>query len=151
MLRQPRAVALASWLSKGLGVPAGKIARLLGQLGLRITPGGVVQAVARAGRACRPTYQALAQGVRASPVVAPDETGWRVHVPRPLKERALRVCRAGDELHQLLGRAPTTTWLSGQLGMGEDEVLEGSAAMSSRMECHLIGSSASTVLVVSAI
>jgi transposase len=74
----PRAVALASWLSKGLGVPAGKIARLFGQLGLRITAGGVVQAVARTGRACPPTYQALAQGVRASPVVAPDETGWRV-------------------------------------------------------------------------
>jgi transposase len=74
----PRAVALGSWLSKGLGVAAGKIARLFGQLGLRITPGGVAQAVARASRACQPTYQALAQGVRASPVVAPDETGWRV-------------------------------------------------------------------------
>ena len=74
----PRAVALGSWLSKGLGVPAGKIARLFGQLGLRITPGGIVQAVARAGWACQPTYQALAQGVRASPVLAPDETGWRV-------------------------------------------------------------------------
>jgi len=33
----PRAVALAAWLSKGLGVPAAKIARLLGQLGLRVT------------------------------------------------------------------------------------------------------------------
>src|SRR4029453_6806118 len=62
------------------------------------------------------------------------DTSWRVHVPRPLKEQALRVCRAGDELHQLLGRAPTTTELSGQLGMGEEEVLEGSATMSSRME-----------------
>jgi transposase len=71
-------VALASWLSKALGVPAGKIARLFAQLGLHITPGGVVQAVARAGRACQPTYQALTDGVRASPVVAPDETGWRV-------------------------------------------------------------------------
>jgi hypothetical protein len=59
-------------------VPAGKIARLFGQLGLRITPGGVVQALARAGRACQPTHQALVQGVRASPVVTPDETGWRV-------------------------------------------------------------------------
>ena len=74
----PRAVALASWLSKGLGVPAGKIARRFGQLGLRISAGGVGQAVARTGRACQPTDQALAQGVRASPVVAPDETGWRV-------------------------------------------------------------------------
>ena len=74
----PRAVALAAWLSKGLGVPADKIARLFVQLGLRITPGGVTQAVARAARRCQPTYQALAEGVRASPVVAPDETGWRV-------------------------------------------------------------------------
>src|SRR5512133_472691 len=74
----PRAVALASWLSKGLGVPAGKIARLLGHLGLQVTPGGVTQAVARAARALQPTYQALVDGVRASPVVAPDETGWRV-------------------------------------------------------------------------
>jgi transposase len=74
----PRTVALAAWLNKSLGVPAGKTARLFGQLGLHITSGGIVQAIARAGRACRPTYRALAQGVRASPVVAPDETGWRV-------------------------------------------------------------------------
>jgi transposase len=74
----PRAVALAAWLSKGLGMPAGKIARLLGHLGLQVTPGGVTQAIARAARACPPTYQALVEGVRASPVVAPDETGWRV-------------------------------------------------------------------------
>jgi transposase len=74
----PRAVALAAWLSKGLGVPAGKIAALLGQLGIAVTAGGVVQAVARAARRVQPTYQALAAGVRASPVVAPDETGWRV-------------------------------------------------------------------------
>ena len=74
----PRAVALAAWLNKSLGVPAGKTARLLDQLGLRVTAGGVVQAVARAARRAQPTYQALIQGVRASPVVAPDETGWRV-------------------------------------------------------------------------
>jgi transposase len=74
----PRAVALAAWCSKGLGVPAAKTARLLSQLGIAVTPGGVTQAVARAARRVKPTYQALAQGVRASPVVAPDETGWRV-------------------------------------------------------------------------
>jgi transposase len=34
--------------------------------------------VRRAARRAQPTYQALAAGVRASPVVAPDETGWRV-------------------------------------------------------------------------
>ena len=34
-------------------------------------------AVARAARRATPTYTALVAGVRASPVVAPDETGWR--------------------------------------------------------------------------
>jgi transposase len=37
----PRAVALAAWCSKGLGLSAGKVARLLGQLGLAVTAGGV--------------------------------------------------------------------------------------------------------------
>jgi transposase len=74
----PRAVALAAWLSKSLGLPASKIARLFGQFGLSVTPGGVTQAVARAARRAEPTYAALVTGVRASPVVAPDETGWRV-------------------------------------------------------------------------
>ena len=45
MLLGPRAVALAAWLSKGLGCPRGKIAKLLGRLGVRVTAGGVVQAV----------------------------------------------------------------------------------------------------------
>jgi transposase len=74
----PRAVALAAWASKGLGLPAAKVARLLGQLGLKVSAGGVVQALHRAGRRATPTYQALVGGIRASPVVAPDETGWRV-------------------------------------------------------------------------
>ena len=74
----PRAVALAAWASKGLGLPAGKVARLLGQLGISITPGGVTQALARAARRLQPTYAALVAGVQASPVVAPDATGWRV-------------------------------------------------------------------------
>jgi transposase len=74
----PRAVALAAWLSKSLGLPASKIALLFGHYGLSVTPGGVSQAVARAGRRAQPTYTELVTGVRASPVVAPDETGWRV-------------------------------------------------------------------------
>jgi transposase len=73
-----RAVALAAWCNKELGLPAGKVARLLDQFGLDLTPGGVTQAVARAARRASPTYQALLKGVRASPVIAPDETGWRV-------------------------------------------------------------------------
>jgi transposase len=74
----PRAVALAAWLSKSLGLPPGKVAQVLGRFGVAVTPGGVVLAVARAARRARPTYQALVAGIQASPVVAPDETGWRV-------------------------------------------------------------------------
>jgi transposase len=75
----PRAVALATQLNKELGLSPQKTARTLELVGgIKITPGGVVQAVARQGRALEPTYRALIEAVRESPVVAPDETGWRV-------------------------------------------------------------------------
>lgn len=65
------------------------------------------------------------------------DTSWRLHVPRQLKEQALRLCRAADELHQRLGRSPTTSELAEDLGMGEEEVLEGLAAVGSRVEVSL--------------
>ena len=65
------------------------------------------------------------------------DTSWRLHVPRPLKERALRLCRAADELHQRWGRSPTARELAGQVGLGQEEVLEGLAAVSSRQEVSL--------------
>jgi RNA polymerase sigma-B factor len=65
------------------------------------------------------------------------DTSWRLHVPRPLKERALRLCGAADELHQRLGRSPTTTELAEQMQVDEEEVREGLAAMSSRREVSL--------------
>jgi len=65
------------------------------------------------------------------------DTSWRLHVPRTLKERALRLCSAAGELHQRFGRSPTTSELAEHLGMGEDEVLEGLAAVASRREVSL--------------
>jgi RNA polymerase sigma-B factor len=65
------------------------------------------------------------------------DTSWRLHVPRRHKERALRLCRAAEELYQRLGRSPTTTELAEHLQVGEEEVLEGLAAMSSRREVSL--------------
>ena len=62
-----RAVALAAWCNKGLGLPAGKVARLLAQLGLEVTPGGVTQAVARAARRCEPTYTGAGRGGASQP------------------------------------------------------------------------------------
>jgi RNA polymerase sigma-B factor len=65
------------------------------------------------------------------------DSSWRLHVPRPLKEQALRLCRATDELHQRLGRSPTTHELAEELGLGEEEVLEAWATMTSRQEVSL--------------
>jgi len=65
------------------------------------------------------------------------DTSWRLHVPRTLKERALQLCRTADELHQRLGRSPSTSELAEHLNVGEEEVLEGLAAMSSRHEVSL--------------
>ena len=74
----PRAVALATQFNKELGLSPQKTAKALARFGIQITAGGVVQAIARQARRLEPTYQALIEGVRSSPAVAPDETGWRI-------------------------------------------------------------------------
>lgn len=74
----PRAVALATELNKELGLSPQKTAKALARFGIRVTAGGVVQAIARQARVLEPTYRALIEGVRSSAAVAPDETGWRI-------------------------------------------------------------------------
>lgn len=91
----PRATALAVWLHKGLGLSLGKVRRVLAtQHGLAVTRGGLVQLCARTAARATPTYQALCAEIRGSPVVTPDETGWKV----------------GGVLHWLwVAATPTTT------------------------------------------
>jgi transposase len=75
----PQAIAFAVLLNKRCGLSYGKIAALLrDRFGLRVTCGGLVQAVHRAARRAQPTYDHLAATVRGSPVVTADETSWRV-------------------------------------------------------------------------
>jgi transposase len=75
----PRAVALCAQLNKELGLPVKKAAKVLLELcGLTVTPGGLYQALHRQALAAGPTHAALIEGVRHSPAVATDETGWRV-------------------------------------------------------------------------
>jgi transposase len=75
----PLAVTWAVILNKDYGVPLGKIARLFRErFGLSITRGGLVHAIRRAARQAEPTYAALLAQIRGSPVVSPDETGWKV-------------------------------------------------------------------------
>jgi len=65
------------------------------------------------------------------------DTTWRLQVPRLLKEQALRLCRVADGLHQQLGRSPTTSELAEQLELGEEEILEALAVVTSRWEVSL--------------
>jgi transposase len=75
----PQAVAFAVILHKQLGLSYGKIATLFQQqYRLTVTRGGLVHAVHRAARRAQPTYAALCATVRGSPIVSPDETGWKV-------------------------------------------------------------------------
>jgi transposase len=75
----PRALALATLLNKGLGLPYGKTAAVLEEaFGLRVSRAGLCQAMARVARQAEPTYEALVEEIRGSPSVTPDETGWRV-------------------------------------------------------------------------
>jgi transposase len=75
----PRAVALAAQLNKELGLPMGKVARILLEVcGVQVTPGGLYLGIARLANAAGATYLALVAGVQASRAVAADETGWRV-------------------------------------------------------------------------
>ena len=77
--------------------------------------GGLVHAVHRAARQAQPTYDALARQVRGSPVVTPDETGWKVGGTTtgsgPLRRRTPRPTRSktGAALRKRPGcSAPTT-------------------------------------------
>jgi transposase len=75
----PRAVARAADLNKRFGVSYGKLVALYQvAFGLTVSRGGLCQALARLARAAEPTYRGLIERVRQAPVVAPDETGWRV-------------------------------------------------------------------------
>jgi transposase len=75
----PEALSLAALLNKDLGIPLGKTTRVLGKgFGLKLTPGGLSQALARIGTKCEPTYEDLVCQVRASASVTMDESGWKV-------------------------------------------------------------------------
>ena len=78
----PQAIALAVRLNKQFGVSFGKIAALFrSRFALRVTPSALVRARHRAAAQSAPTSTALCETVRTSPVVIPDETGWKVRGP----------------------------------------------------------------------
>jgi RNA polymerase sigma-B factor len=52
------------------------------------------------------------------------DTGWAVHVPRPIQERIGQVNRAVNDLSRDLGRSPTPHELAERTGSTVEEVLE---------------------------
>jgi transposase len=80
----PRALALAATLNKQHGLTMRTTCRVLEQVaGLRLSPGGLAQAVQRIGRKAEEPYAALVVDVRAAAAVFVDETSWYVGGPGP--------------------------------------------------------------------
>jgi RNA polymerase sigma-B factor len=52
------------------------------------------------------------------------DSGWAVHVPRALQERALEVNRSIGELSRGLGRSPNPSEVAAATGLGQEVVLE---------------------------
>jgi RNA polymerase sigma-B factor len=52
------------------------------------------------------------------------DTGWAVHVPRPIQDRIGRVNRAMGDLSRELGRSPTPSEVADELGCSVEEVVE---------------------------
>ena len=75
----PAAQAAVVLLNKRAGLSHGKVAAVFEALfGIRLTRGASAQIVLRAAERCRPVYEAIRHAARDSPVLTPDETGWRV-------------------------------------------------------------------------
>jgi hypothetical protein len=79
----PRALAITAVLNKGMGTTVRKTCRILQDLlGLRLTPGGLIQITHRLADKFSADYQQLLEGLRTAPVVHCDETSWWVGGPK---------------------------------------------------------------------
>jgi transposase len=73
------AIALAAHLNKVCGVSYERIAEMFGQVfGLELERSTIARALLRLADRAEATYRSLIETIRGSPVVYPDETGWRV-------------------------------------------------------------------------
>ena len=107
------AQALVVQLKSEVGLPYGKITRLFNvAFGISLTRGGAAQVVLRAAERCKDVYKKLVLAVRQSPVVYPDETGWRVggrlrwlwtFVSAHATVYLIRPSRGGDVAEEVLG------------------------------------------------
>jgi RNA polymerase sigma-B factor len=69
------------------------------------------------------------------------DSGWAVHVPRGVKERAVELARVTEKLSSQLGRSPSVTELADALGATEEQTLEALEAYHARHAAPLDPSS----------
>ena len=75
----PGVISLATYLNKVGGMSYGKITALLEQVaGLKVERSTLCRALVRTASKAQPIYQESVETMRTSPVVYPDESGWRV-------------------------------------------------------------------------
>ena len=75
----PNTIAMTAHLNKACGMSYGRIAEVFAQMfALRVSRSTLARSLLRLGRQATPTYGNLIERVRGSPVVSPDETGWRI-------------------------------------------------------------------------
>ncbi len=78
----PRALGVAAQLNKQHGLTVRKTCKVLQELfQLRLSPGGLSQALARMAGKLQPAYENLLARLRAGPCVHSDETSWWVGGP----------------------------------------------------------------------
>lgn len=78
----PRALGVAAQLNKQHGLTVRKTCAVLRELfQLRLSPGGLTQALARMAEKLEPAYENLLARLRAGPCVHSDETSWWVGGP----------------------------------------------------------------------
>lgn len=78
----PRALGLAAQLNKQHGLTTRKTCAVLRELfGLKLSPGGLIQALHRLAAKLEPAYEKLLARLRAGPYVHSDETSWWVGGP----------------------------------------------------------------------
>lgn len=75
----PNALGLAAELKHVMGIPFGKVARILSTATeLEISRSTLARASQRLARKCQPTYARLIMRLRQSEVTHVDETGWKI-------------------------------------------------------------------------
>jgi len=60
------------------------------------------------------------------------DSGWALHVPRGVKERAVELAGASEKLSSRLGRSPSVAELAQELGVSEEQTLEAIEAYHAR-------------------